>query len=179
MVLRRLSRPRQNDRFPPASKPTPPRIDRSYEPVLHHRRNRGGCQDAKTFLLPSGGRLGRGVRGHEHGRQGAFSAGTFWKYDARTGPGAIAELSGFDKATTYRRRWRWPSAASSSGPRNERYRLGPALIRYAQIRETYFPLVTTARQIVDELSATPEKPSTCRNCRPVPRYLPMCQKAPR
>ena len=62
---------------------------------------------------------------------------------------------GFDKATTHRLLGALAARGFVDQDRvTKRYRLGPALIRFAQIRETYFPLVTTARPIVDELSAT-------------------------
>lgn len=67
---------------------------------------------------------------------------------------ALATLSGFDKATTHR----LLTSLAGRGfvdqdATTKKYRLGPALIRFAQLREVSFPLVTAARPIVDALNA--------------------------
>jgi DNA-binding IclR family transcriptional regulator len=66
---------------------------------------------------------------------------------------SLAQLSGFDKATTHR----LLNALAGRGfvdqdGTTKKYRLGPALIRFAQLREVSFPLVTAARPAVDALS---------------------------
>jgi IclR family transcriptional regulator, acetate operon repressor len=77
-------------------------------------------------------------------------------FDARTpesGLVDLAKVSGLDKATTRR----LLLALASKGfveqdPATRRYRLGAALVRFARIRETNFPLIDIARPIAQSLS---------------------------
>lgn len=70
------------------------------------------------------------------------------------GLAALTKLSGFDKATTHR-------LLGSLALRGfldqdaitKKYRLGPALIRFAQLRESSFPFVSAAKPVIDGLSA--------------------------
>ncbi len=69
------------------------------------------------------------------------------------GLGALAQMAGFDKATTHR----LLNALAGRGfvdqdGTTKKYRLGPALIRFAQLRENNFPFISAARPVVDELS---------------------------
>jgi len=120
-------------------------------------QNWGGCQECKKlFLLPAREDVWVGAFADMSTVDKALSLlEHFGSTTPELGLVAIAQLSGFDKATTHRLLVALAKRGFVDQDREtKRYRLGPALIRYAQIRETYFPLVTTARQIVDELSAT-------------------------
>src|SRR5689334_9507064 len=79
------------------------------------------------------------------------------RFDSATpeiGLSEMAKAAGFDKATT--RRLLVALAGRElveQDPVSRRYRLGPAVVRLARLREEAFPLAEVARPIVDELSA--------------------------
>ena len=66
---------------------------------------------------------------------------------------ALAQKSGFDKATTRRLLLAMAShGLVEQDAASRRYRLGPALVRLAHLRQAAFPYVTAARPIADELA---------------------------
>lgn len=79
------------------------------------------------------------------------------RFDSATpeiGLSEMAKAAGFDKATT--RRLLVALAGRElveQDPVSRRYRLGPAVVRLARLREEAFPLAEVARPVVDELSA--------------------------
>lgn len=65
----------------------------------------------------------------------------------------LARLSGLDKATTRRLLVALSAKGFAEQDRvTRRYRLGPALVRLAHIREAAFPMIDVARPIVEALS---------------------------
>jgi IclR family acetate operon transcriptional repressor len=73
--------------------------------------------------------------------------------EADAGLSEIARLCGFDKATARRLLVEWEKHGFiEQDAATKRYRLGPAPVRLARIREARYPLLRTAVPIIDELA---------------------------
>lgn len=74
-------------------------------------------------------------------------------HKAELGLSELARDTGFDKATTYRLLVALTkSGLTERNPVTRMYRLGPAVLRLARIRETHFPLTESAKPLIDALS---------------------------